>query len=57
MQKEISDNINFNIRGKREVKPMLWELLIVSEAIRKLLDKLQNRGKKNKNEKNLPEKA
>jgi hypothetical protein len=35
---------------------MIWDLLIVSEAIRKLLDKIQNRGKKKKKEKDLPEK-
>lgn len=35
---------------------MLWELLVLSEAIRKLLDKIQNRRKKNKNEKNFRKK-
>ncbi|GEM_PF-4099270 len=34
---------------------MLWDLLIISEAIRKLLDKIQKR-KKRKNGKDLPEK-
>jgi hypothetical protein len=45
-----------NIRERREVKLMLWELLVLSEAIRKLLDKIQNRRKKNKNEKNFRKK-
>ena len=35
---------------------MLWDLLIISEAIRKLLDKIQNRGKKKKEGKDLPKK-
>jgi len=46
-----------NIRVRREVKLMLWELLVLSEAIRKLLDKIQNRRKKNKNEKNCRKKT
>ncbi len=35
---------------------MLWELLVVSEAIRKLLDKIQNREKKKKNGKSYQKK-